>query len=130
MPPQIVAVFNSSEDTTDMLRVVLERAGYVAVTVFTNALRDGKIDLEAFIRQHRPSAIVYDIAIPYDANWRLFEHIRDSPVCQGIRFVITTTHERHVREIAGAGPHLIEILGKPYDLQLVVQAVKDAIGPA
>src|SRR5690242_312667 len=104
MPPTpVVAVFNTSKDTTDLLRVVIERAGYVVITAFTNALRDGEIDLEAFMRQHRPEVVVYDIAIPYEENWRLFQHIRDSPACAGVRFVLTTTNVGQLEAIARPG---------------------------
>lgn len=123
----VVAVFNTSEDTTDLLRVVLERAGYIVITAFTNAIRDGKIDLEAFMRQHRPQVIVYDIAIPYEENWRLFQHLRTSPACAGVRFVLTTTNTAQLEAIARPGQHVHEIVGKPYDLEQVVRAVKDAI---
>jgi DNA-binding response OmpR family regulator len=87
--PAVLAIFNTSEDTTDLLRHVFERAGFVVVTAFTNVFRDGKVDFEAFMRQHRPSLIVYDIAIPYEENWRLYEHFRDSPACRGLAFVCT-----------------------------------------
>jgi DNA-binding response OmpR family regulator len=124
--PTVVAVFNTSEDTTDMLRVILEQAGFVVVSAFTRALRDGKIDLEALMRQHRPKVVVYDVALPYDANWRLFEHIRASPACRGVRFVITTTHAVHVRSVAGVNEEVLEIVGKPYDLAQLVAAVRKA----
>jgi DNA-binding response OmpR family regulator len=123
----VVAVFNTSEDTTDLVRFVLERAGYVVVTAFTNHLRDNKVDLEGIMRQHRPQVIVYDIAIPYEENWRLFQHISHSPACEGVRFVVTTTNAAQVAKIAGTDQHLHEIVGKPYDLDQVVRAVKDAI---
>jgi|SRR6185503_3930729 len=121
----VVAVFNTSEDTTDILRVVLENAGFVVVTAFTNLLRDGKTDLEGFMRQHQPSVIVYDIAIPYEQNWRLCEHMRTAPACAGAAFVLTTTNVRHVKQLAG-DLELHEIVGKPYDLDEIVQAVKQA----
>jgi response regulator RpfG family c-di-GMP phosphodiesterase len=122
----VVAVFNTSEDTTDMLRIVLEMAGYTVVTAFTNALRDGKTDLEAMMRQHRPRVVVYDIAPPYEPNWRLFEHIRDSPACQGVRFVLTTTNAAQVTAVAGE-QRLHEIVGKPYDLDILVRLVGEAL---
>jgi hypothetical protein len=71
--------------------------------------------------------IVYDIAIPYEENWRLFLHIRDSPACAGVRFVVTTTNVHQVRKVAGRDQLLHEIVGKPYDLDEVTQAVKEAI---
>jgi DNA-binding response OmpR family regulator len=125
-PGKVVAVFNTSEDTTDMLRVVLELAGYVVVNAFTNHLRDGKIDFEAFMRQHEPKVIVYDISIPYEQNWALFKHSRSRPACAGVNFVLTTTNLAQVQKIAGAEAQLHELVGKPYDLDLVVRAVDAA----
>lgn len=121
--PNVVAIFNTSEDTIDLLRIVFENAGFVVVTAFTNLLRDGKIDLETFMRQHQPRVIVYDIAIPYDHNWRLYEHLRGAPACSGVAFVLTTTNIKHVRQLAGSA-ELHEIVGKPYDLNQIVDAVK------
>jgi DNA-binding response OmpR family regulator len=120
----VVAVFNTSEDTTDLLRYVLESAGFVVVTVFTNYLRDGRIDIAAFMREHGPQAIVYDVAIPYEANWRLFQHFRDSPACAGVGFVVTTTNVQQLRALTGTTETLYEIIGKPYDLDAVVGAVR------
>ena len=123
----VVAVFNTSEDTTDMLRVVLEQAGFVVVTAFTSALRDGKTDFEGFMRQHQPTVIVYDVAIPYEENWRLFQHFRSRPACANVHFVVTTTNAAQVEKVAGADrPHVYDIVGKPYHLDQIVRAVKEA----
>jgi len=122
---QVVAIFNTSEDTTDLLRIVFENAGFVVVTAFTNLLRDGKVDLEAFMRQHQPEVIVYDIAVPYEQNWRLFEHIRAAPACEGVSFVLTTTNVKHVRRLAG-DLEVHEIVGKPYDLDEILGALRQA----
>ena len=122
----VVAVFNTSEDTVDLLRIALEAAGFVVVSAFTNEIRDGRVDLESFMRQHRPSVILYDVALPYDRNWRLFEHVRDSPACRGARFVITTTNIRQVEKVAAPGAVLYEIIGKPYDLGIIAGAVRAA----
>jgi len=129
-PAPVVAVFNSSEDTTDMLRVVLEHAGFVVISAMTNELRDGKDDFAALMREHKPHAIVYDVAIPYEENWRLFEHFRGTPACQGVHFVITTTNAAQLKKIAGEQTTMYEIVGKPYDLQQIVRAVEDGIAPA
>jgi len=123
----VVAIFNTSEDTTAMLRVAFEHAGFVAVTVFTTAIRDGRMELERFMTQHRPQVIVYDIALPYEANWRLFLNIRDSPACAGIAFVLTTTNVKRVREATGTSEALHEIVGKPYDLGELISLVRAAL---
>jgi CheY-like chemotaxis protein len=83
------------------------------------------VDLEAFMRQHQPRVIVYDIAIPYEQNWRLYQHMRSAPACQGVSFVLTTTNIRHVRQLAGT-EEIHEIVGKPYDLDEILGAVRQA----
>src|SRR5918996_1135693 len=98
-PRETIAVFNTSEDTTNLLRRTFEQAGFVVVTAFTNMLRDGKVDYAGFMEQHRPKVIVYDIAVPYEENWRLFEHFRGSPAAAGVQFVLTTTNVGQVRKV-------------------------------
>ena len=127
-PVPAVGLFNTSPDTVEMLRIVLEMEGFVVVAAYTFELRDSKVDIEALVRQHRLRAIIYDIAPPYDKNWRLFEHMKAMPALADMKFVVTTTNVKRVREVAGADCELLEIVGKPYDLQVIVDAVKSAVG--
>jgi CheY-like chemotaxis protein len=126
--PPVVAIFNTSPDTIELLRIVLEPAGFVVIGAYTYEVRDGEIDVEALVNQHRPDVIIYDVAPPYERNWRLFEHISRMPALKGINFLITTTNQKQVREIAGPDREIYEIVGKPYDLGLICQAVKEATG--
>jgi hypothetical protein len=126
--PIVVAVFNTSPDTVEMLRIVLEQAGFVVVSVYTYELRDGKVDIENLVRQHRPTVAIYDIAPPYEKNWREFQHNRAMDAMKGMKFVITTTNARQVREIAGDVQPVLEFVGKPYDLGLIVNEVKKCFG--
>ena len=68
------------------------------------------------------------MAPPYDRNWRLFQHLCTMPALKGMKFLITTTNVKHVREVAGEGPELFEIVGKPYDLAKIVEACKKLSG--
>jgi DNA-binding response OmpR family regulator len=127
--PRVVGIFNTSEDMTTLLRMALEHAGFTAVTAFTNRLRDGRTDLESFMRQYRPRVIVYDVALPYDANWRLFQQIRQSPACADVTFVVTTTNCKRLQEVAGKDAEgVIEIVGKPYDLAQLLDLVGRGFG--
>ncbi len=121
-----MAVFNTSADTTDLLRVVLEQAGFVVVTAHTNDLRDGRLDFGHFLAEHHPRVIVYDVAIPYVQNWRLLQHFRSVPSARGIPFVVTTTNAQQVRRLVDRTTQVYEIVGKPLDLAEIVGAVREA----
>ena len=128
--PPCVAIFNTSPDTVDMLRLVLQNEGFVVVGAFTYDVRDGQVDIEALVRQHQPDLVIYDVAPPYQKNWIELQHMRTMPVFAGVKFMITTTNAKHVRDIAGEGTELFEIVGKPYDLGKIADQAKKLTGRA
>lgn len=122
----VVAVINSTPDVVDMLRIAIEHAGFVVVSALTFEVREGEVDLERFIGQHEPCVIVYDVGPPYEANWRLFEHVAAMPIMRGRQFVLTSTNVKHVTGLAGRDRQIYEVVGKPFDLDEIVRAVKEA----
>ena len=124
--PDVVAVINTSPDTVEMLRTTLERAGFVVITGYTFDIRDGRLDIDAFLTKHQPRVVVYDVAPPYDQNWRLFQHLRGLESMRTRRFVITSTNPKHLEQLAGRDERIYEIVGRPLDLDAVVTAVKEA----
>ena len=124
--PTVAAVLNTSADVVDLVRHALEQAGVVTVTAFTHEIRDGGVDFDAFIGQHDPDVIVYDIAPPYDANWRLFMHLSERPAAVGRQFVLTAVNAAHVEKLAGGDQRVYEVIGKPEDLNRIARAVKEA----
>ena len=122
----IIAVFNSSSDTVEMLRTVLEQEGFHTVSGHLADLKKGELDFVEFIGHHRPAVIVYDISPPYDTNWRFLRLVRSSQPAQGTRFILTTTNKPVLDDLVGDNDAL-EIIGKPYDLERVVGAVRDAL---
>ena len=126
-PPPVVAVINSTPDIVDLLRIAFEQAGLTVVSALTHQIREGGVDLEHLVRQHQPRVIVYDIAPPYEPNWHLFQHIAAMPIMAGRQFVITSMNVRHVEGLAGPQQHVYEIVGKPFDVGQIVQAVREAV---
>ena len=123
--PLVAAIFNTSPDLVDLVRRAFEPAGIVTVSVLTHQIREGAVDIDSFIRQHDPHVIVYDIAPPYDANWALFLHICRMDGMRHRQFVVTSINAKHVEALT-SGQSVYEIVGKPYDLDRLVHAVKEA----
>jgi CheY-like chemotaxis protein len=121
-----VAVINTSPDVVDLLRRALEPAGFVVVTALTYEIREGKTDFQRFVEQHDPRVLVYDIAPPYDANWRLFEHLASRPWIEPRQIVLTSVNAREVDKVASGGQRIYEVVGKPFDLDQIVTAVREA----
>lgn len=124
--PPVVAVFNTSPDTVNLLRIVFEAAGFVVVSAFTYDIRDGHVDLLAFMTEHCPDVVVYDIAPPYDANWRLFQHLKASAALRNSQCVLTSTNAALVQKMIGSESLVYEFVGKPYDLNNILRAAQEA----
>jgi CheY-like chemotaxis protein len=124
--PTVAAVLNTSPDMVDLLRSALEQAGIIVVSALSHQIRQGAIDIETFVRQHDPDVIVYDIAPPYEANWRLFQHLCGMPELRKRKFVLTSTNTAHVEKLASTDERIYEVVGKPIDLDAIVRAVKES----
>jgi len=126
-PRGVVAVFNASQDTVDMICAELTGHGYRCVPGHVTDVKQGETDFIAFIEQENPQVIVWDISPPYDKNWAFFQLIRSSTALRGRGMVLTTTHKTHLDQLAGENTGALEIIGKPYDLNLISQAVGRAM---
>jgi DNA-binding NarL/FixJ family response regulator len=123
----VIAVINSSEDTVEMVREWLHHSGFEnVVAAHVRDIRDGATDFLAFVERHQPRVFIYDISIPYDQNWRFLQLLMTTDAMRGRRVVVTTTNRRALTELVGPVPAL-EIIGKPYDLDQVVKAVRAAL---
>jgi CheY-like chemotaxis protein len=121
-----VAIVNSTPDAIEMLRQLFFQAGFTVVSCFAHDIRDGKTDFEAFVRQHQPRVIVYDIAPPYERNFRMFEHVRAMPVTQDCQFVLTSMNSAHLINLVGRDEQVYEVVDREEDLLRLAQAVKEA----
>src|SRR6266404_4952354 len=56
-----VVVLNSSQDTIDLLKVVLEEQGFTVASAHVASVKSGEIDVLEFVNKHSPDVIVYDV---------------------------------------------------------------------
>lgn len=125
--PPVVAVLNSNDDTVEMLRMMLESEGMLTVSAHVTDIRRGVFDFGGFLEEHDPGAIIYDIPPPYDRSYLMLKHLRGVPAASKRPFVLTSTNPARVKEVAEADEPIFEIIGKPYDLRIIVEAVKKAL---
>jgi CheY-like chemotaxis protein len=124
--PTVVAVINTNPDIVRLLRVNLEAAGYLVFVLHIETIKTGGTDLDAVLTQHDPRVVVYDVAPPFELNWRFLDHIRGSAAFRGRHFVLTTVNVNRVQQIVGTDETVYEVVGEPSDILEVVRAVKEA----
>ena len=111
MPQVRVAVMNTSKEITDMLQEVLKIEGYSTCSVFTYQMKKDEEYFDQYLEKNVPQVVVYDIAIPYEENYALFNRLRSRKSAKNIPFVLTTTNKKALEELVGK-TSAFEIIGK------------------
>ena len=124
-----VAVINTSEDISTMLAQAVEEEGFRAAVAYVTDLREERVELNGFLDEHDPRAVIWDIAIPYDVNWRFFLTCHQQSALRNCPVILTTTNKSALESLVGpTGTY--EIIGKPYDLFGLMQKVREAVESA
>ena len=125
-PPIVVGVLNTSDDTVEMQRIYLESEGFAVVSGHLQAIRRGEQTVREGIAEHNPAVIIFDVAPPYDRVWSFYRHLRTLESLKNVRWVITSTNPQRLKEVAPDASEyaVLDVIGKPYDLQQIVAAVK------
>jgi len=127
-PKRVVALFNASDDTVEMVQRMLDASGYHCLVGCHFAdLKKGRIDFARYLDLHAPEVVIFDISPPYKENWHFFKGLRDGAAMQGRGLVLTTTNKDRLDEAVGANSEAFEIVGKPYDLDEIKFAIQAAL---
>lgn len=123
--PLRVAILNDSPDVLNALGMLFEQEGFESVTTHSPRFREGELDFDQFIAEQDPQVILWDIAPPYEVNWEHFQQTMNaSQVMHGRRVVLMTTNYAQLRAVAGQEPEALEVVGKPFDLEHLVDTVR------
>src|ERR1700694_4065784 len=115
----IVALFNASDDTIDMVQNLLTKSGSDQTLIWCHFadLKKGIVDFGRYMQKHNPEVVIFDLSPPYDENWHFFTTMRNANTMQGRGTVLTTTNKQRLDEIVGEDSHALEVVGRRKDLQ-------------
>jgi len=122
----VVALFNASDDTIDMVQRLLTGSGRAQVLIWCHFadLKKGIIDFGKYMEKHNPEVVIFDLSPPYDENWSFFKTMRDAKTMRGRGMVLTTTNKNRLDEVLGEDSHALEVVGRAKDLQQIDAAIK------
>ena len=128
----VVALFNASDDTIDMIQKLLTESGGDQTLIWCHFadLKKGVVDFGKYMVRHNPEVVIFDLSPPYDENWKYFKTMRDAKTMQGRGVVLTTTNKARLDEVLGEASHALEVVGKFKDLQLINTAILRETGKA
>ena len=124
-----VAIINSSEDTVEMLRALLQGEGWEAVTAHVDDIKRGRVDFVQFLERHDPGVIIYDVPPPYEHNWAFLRLLRTSRAMDDRVIIVTTTNKAALERFVGPTDAL-EIFTKPYDIDILIETISRTLKPA
>jgi DNA-binding response OmpR family regulator len=124
----VVALFNASDDTVEMVQRMLGASGFdCLIGCHFSDLKKGRIDFGRYLDQYDPKVVIFDISPPYSENWHFFKTLRDGKPMEGRGLVLTTTNKARLDEAVGTDSEAFEIVGKPYDLHQIEDAIEAAL---
>jgi CheY-like chemotaxis protein len=86
MSPIRVLLVEDNQDNQDLMRFLLERAGYEVM------LADNGLDGLETARREKPDVVVMDLSMPEVDGWTAARQMRADPELQSIPLVAVTAH--------------------------------------
>jgi DNA-binding response OmpR family regulator len=128
----VVALFNASDDTIDMIETLLKASGRNQTLIWCHFadLKKGIVDFGRYMDKHNPEVVIFDLSPPYDENWKFFKTMRDAQTMRGRGVVLTTTNKDRLDEVLGEDSHALEVVGRAEDLQQIDAAIRSETGRA
>jgi CheY-like chemotaxis protein len=123
----VVAVVNTNDDLVSALQHALEADGFNIVTAHIEGIKSGTVNFAAFLDEHDPAVVIYDIALPYDANWTFLNMLRQLPQAQQRPFVVTTVNKRALDVRVGPNDAIEIQGGHAQDVAPTMDAVRKVL---
>jgi DNA-binding response OmpR family regulator len=115
-PPRLkVLVLNNSDDMLELIAAHLQQRGCVVTTAHIGPIRHGDSDGVRLIATMDPDVVVFDVAAPYAANWKIATDLQ-SDVRVRAPFVFSTANRSAFQQLIGRNA-VTELIGTALDLE-------------
>jgi CheY-like chemotaxis protein len=125
-----MVVLNNDAETIGTVKTWFEAQGMLVRGAKVTAFQTGERNLASFVAAATPDVIVFDVALPYVANWQHLHDLRADERLWGIPIIVTTPNAEVLRTVAAVcNPGVThQILSKPANLQELTAKVIREIG--
>jgi CheY-like chemotaxis protein len=126
MARQHIFVVNGSPEFLDIVRELLQEERYNVTT--TNYVPETFALIEAL----NPALVILDLAVGFHAGWDLLEQLASEVRLHAIPTVVMSIESRYLNAVQ-ADPARYDaqrVLQKPFNLDDLLRAVQELIGPA
>src|SRR6185295_16723410 len=117
----------SHDEMMGAVRSALQDEGFATVTARVAEIQSGTLDLVAFVDEHDPDVIVYDLPRPYESHWNFLRLMKETDSLKDRAWVVTTTDKQALLAAVGAASVVEIIVGQPFGASDVVDAVHVAL---
>ena len=124
--PPVIAVLNGTAEILETMEEYLRTEGFTTITAIVTEFKKGKEDFVQFIEDHNPTIILYDIPPPYDQNLTFLRLLTDTHSMDNRCLILTTTNKAQLEKITGEKAAL-EIVGKPYDMDILIKTIREKL---
>jgi CheY-like chemotaxis protein len=115
-----ILVVEDNRDTVDMLKAILEKAGYTVETAFNG--EEGYRKAQAFL----PDIILLDIMMPIMDGFTMNQHLKQNPQTKEIPVIIASARSGMAPLFATtAGPQIEGYMVKPFSASVLLMKIEE-----
>ncbi len=122
MSSHLILLADDEPHITHIIALKLKRAGYEVMVV-----EDGEMAFKAAI-EHRPSAIVTDLQMPYLSGIELAEQLSRDEHGRNIPIILLTARGYAVEEELERFPSIKKMLSKPFSAKDLLKDINEMLG--
>lgn len=121
-----IFVVNSEPAFLDIVRDLLQHEDYNVTT--TNFAPETFAQIAAV----QPACLIIDLAVHQRAGWELLERLNGEAATHGIPVIVVSTNDELLARVQANRAQFggQRFIGKPFDIEVLLDAVEDLIGTA